>query len=665
MNVNEIVKKIIEADNLYYNNTPQPFPLVGGGEGLGKPMTDQEYDGLKALLKQQEPDHPLFAKIGDTVKSDLWEKATHQILMGSLDKVNTEEEFRVWASKYNEIYVLEPKMDGLSLSLDYEKGFFKRAITRGDGTIGEDISANVRKMKNFQNKLNKVYDHEYSGSFRCEIIMPIEYFDKINSVLSESDRYENCRNAASGISRRLDGRFSQYLQLFFYDVDSVGDEETKIKFIRSLGLETVVYSIGDVEYIIKAYQQLKNFREKLPYKIDGSVIKINSWDKQQEAGERNGRPKGQIAWKFDPPGSATILESVSFEVGRTGVVTPLGHVQPVVIDGSTIKNVTLHNIAEIERLGVGIGDLVMVCKMNDVIPKIISVIEHKGVEIKIPTVCPRCGSLLENDGIRLFCRSTTCPAKNHYRIMNWIKVVGIDNLGESTVDELEKCHAIDSIKDIYKLNVETISAITGGEKSAEKILTNINKTRTLPLQKFLAGIGIPTLSVKTAEDLVVNCKNIKDILSVTVEDLNKIKGYSDISSSAIVGGLKSFKDEILELLTVIKLEMVQEGGKLSGIAICFTGNMSQPRPIYQEIVRKNGGKCDSTVTKTTTYLVCNENKGSSKSMKAEKLGVKIINESEFLQLIGQSEFIAGKDCNRVITTEGENKIKNYSLFEEE
>jgi DNA ligase (NAD+) len=378
MNLNEIIKKIIEADAIYYN---RGSPL----QEFIKPISDQEYDGLKELVRQLDPNHPILVKIGDTPKASLWEKASHQIPMGSLDKVNTEEEFRTWISKSTQgKLILEPKLDGLSLSMVYEEGLFQQAITRGDGIEGEDISANVRRMKNFKERLNKNYENEFSGSFRCEILLPVEYLEKINSVLPESDKYENCRNAAAGISRRLDGRFSQYLQLLFYDVDVVGDEEIKIKLIRSLGLETVVYSVGDSDDMIKAYNQLKEARDKLPFKIDGSVIKINSWEKQSELGNRSGRPKGQIAWKFDPPGSATILQSVTFEVGRTGVVTPLGHVDPVFIDGSTISNVTLHNIAEIERLGVGIGDLVMLCKMNDVIPKITSFIE--------PCYeCPECG----------------------------------------------------------------------------------------------------------------------------------------------------------------------------------------------------------------------------------------------------------------------------------
>lgn len=643
-NSNDIAKKIVEADRAYHNT----------GHTI---LTDQEYDSLKALLKQLDPDHPLFSKVGDLPKSSLWKKAHHQIPMGSLEKVNTVDEFTSWTSKFpDEKLILEPKLDGLSLSLVYEDGKFVQAITRGDGSVGEDISVNVRNMKNFQDNLKQ----KFTGSLRCEIILPVAYLDKINSILPESDRYENCRNAASGISRRLDGRFTQYLQLLFYDIQREEDvlvgEEEKINFLRSLGFETVVYSIGDKTAMITSYNQLKDAREKLPYRIDGSVIKINSTIKQRNLGETNGRPKGQIAWKFDPPGSATILISVSWEVGRTGVVTPIGHVDPVAIDGSTIRNVTLHNIAEIERLGVGVGDLVMVIKANDIIPKITTVIESKGAKIEIPTRCPSCGSIVDNDGIRLLCKSDTCTAKNHFRIMNWIKITGIDNFGESTLSTLENLGRVRSIKDIYSLQVSDLSTLGGyGDKSATKIIQNIQKTSSLPLDKFLAGIGIPSLSIKTALDLVLNFKTIEAILGISVDDLKKIKGYSDISSNLIVSGLKNFSEEITGLLSVIKVTDKASGGKLSGMSFCFTGTMDKPRPYYQEVVQKLGGKNDSTVTKTTTYLVCNENKGSAKSQKAEKFGVKIITEQEFLNIVGDLP----------VKPEKIEKVKTYSLFDEE
>lgn len=643
--INEYVKKLVSADAVYYNTGSTPT------------MSDQEYDGLKDLVRSLDPDHPILSKVGDYPKASLWKKAYHQIPMGSLEKINSEEELDKWVSKNpDEILILQPKLDGLSLSLFYEDSKFVQAVTRGDGIDGEDISENVRRMGGFKEVID--YDHPLTASFRCEILLPMEYLDKINSILPEKDQYENVRSAAAGICRRLDGRFSKNLQLQFYDVllDEPLNEDDKIKLLRSIGFPTVVYSIGSRNDITKAFNQLKDVRKKLLFQIDGAVVKINSAQKQEELGVVNGRPKGQIAWKFDAPGGVTNLHSVTFEVGRTGVVTPLGHVYPIEIEGSTIRRVTLHNLAEIVRLGVGIGDKIMLVKAGDVIPKITQVIESLGVKIQIPTHCPSCGSLLENNSIQLFCNSIVCPAKNHSRIMNWIKVVGIDNFGESTLNILEEREKVHCIKDLYALNLMSFFGVEGfGELSINKILQNIEKSRLLTLDKFLAGIGIPSLSTKTAMDLVENFKNIDDILKISVEDLCKIKGYSDISSNCIVSGLQSFEKEIRDLLSIISIGDKKEG-KLSGMSFCFTGNMEKPRSFYQGLVTKNGGKNDSSVTKTTTYLVCNEDRGSSKSMKALKMGVKIINTNEFINLVG--------DIVEEKPPVEDKVVKTFSIFDE-
>jgi DNA ligase (NAD+) len=647
------VEKIFKAKKDYYQKGTSD-------------LSDQEYDALESYIKTTSPNHPILSLVGHNPAPG-WKKDKHFIPMGSLNKCHTVEDFNKWASNYrNEKFITQLKLDGLSLSLDYENSCFLKALTRGDGLEGEDISINVQLMKGFFKKIEN-----FSGSLRAEILLDQIDFETINNILPEKEQYSNARNAAAGISRRLDGIFSQYLHLCYYDIMESLDEDLKINKLNKLNLFTPHNVVGTLQEMIQSYENIKNIRKVLPFNIDGVVIKVCSKNVQQAGGSINNRPKAQIAWKFDPPGALTQIEDVSWEVGRTGIITPLAHLKPVNIEGTIIKNSTIHNIAEISRLKLGIGDTVMLVKCGDIIPKITSVIEFKGVKIQIPTVCPSCGGPLENDGIRLFCRSDVCPAKNHYRIMNWIKVVGIDNLGESTIDALEKVSVIKSIKDIYGLTISGIACVTGGEKSAEKVFTNIQGTKILPLQKFLAGIGIPSLSTKTAGDLVDNFKTIEGILAITVDDLNKIKGYSDISSNAIVIGLNNFKKEILDLLTVVQIDSGPAGGKLSGMSFCFTGNLAHPRPFYQALVTKNGGKNDSSVTKTTTYLVCNENKGSSKSMKAEKCGVKIINEQQFIDLCFPGTVTGRTECRNdaqaVAFKEvyGGDKIKNYSLFEEE
>ena len=629
--LNALAKSIAEADRAYYNP----------GHSI---MSDQEYDAKKALLKSSDPKHPLFEKIGEK-PSSLWKKASHTIAMGSLEKVNTQEEFLAWAAKFpGAVFIQEPKLDGLSLSIDYENGKFVRAITRGDGIEGEVISANVRKMSGFietlhfsQNNLDMPESSGYTGSVRCEILLPIADLDRINSILADDDKYANCRNAASGISRGLDGDFCQYLILVYYDIIMDKNEDDKIRILKNHLFQTAMSVTGGVEQMITGFNQMAENRNNMPVKIDGVVIKVNSYKIQKEAGELNGRPRAQIAWKFDPPGAATYLRGVTPEVGRTGVVTPVGFVDPIEIDGSVIRRVTLHNYEEISRLGVGIDDMVMLVKRGEIIPKIESVIEHKNQPILVPTICPVCQTPLTGDRVRLYCPSDICPAKNHSRIMNWIKVTGIDNFGEATLLALGEKGTVTCIKDIYKLKKDDIASLPGyGDKSAEKILASIGASESMELPVFLSAVGIPGLSTKTAQDLVDNFHTMEGIFSAKVEDLVKVRGYSDISATQIVEGLAKFRKEIEELLEVIKLKTVpQQAGVLAGKSFCFTGAMSQGRSYYQKLVAANGGKNDSSVTKTTTYLCCNEDEGSSKSQKAKQYGVKIITEQDFIAMIGK------------------------------
>jgi DNA ligase (NAD+) len=623
MILEEAVQKLLKARQDYYQNGHSEF-------------TDAEYDALEEFVRKISPNHPIVAAIGHT-PSTLWEKSKHKIPMGSLNKVNTVEEFNKWVNKFqeDEEFVLQLKLDGLSLSLDYEDGLFIKATTRGDGKIGENISPNVKLMKNFKNK----FPEKFTGSLRAEILLRKIDFECINSCLEEKDKYSNPRNAAAGISRRLDGLYNQYLVLIYYDISESISEEKKIKKLQSLiGNHTTPSDKGSAKDMVRLFKELKTQRDSLDFNIDGAVIKISSYEIQQSAGILNGRPKGQIAWKFDPPGEITQLLNVSWQTGRTGVITPLGHVTPVEIDGSVVQNVTLHNISEIAKLNIGIGDTIMLVKAGDIIPYCQSVIKRENKGLKIPTHCPSCNSVLENNGVQIFCRSKSCPEKQVQQILHFISTVVIDGLGESLVRRLFELKKVQSIEDLFKLQEEDIANLEGwGSKSAEKILKNINAMRTLPADKLLSAVGIPTLSDKTAEELLKKYGSIENLFTASTEDICGIKGFSTISAESIVTGLKEYRNQIERLLTVMKIKKVvveeKSEGKLTGMSFCFTGALSQPRSHFQDLVTEAGGKNDSSVTKTTTYLVCNEDAGSSKSQKAAKYGTKIINEEEFLKLL--------------------------------
>ena len=508
-------------------------------------------------------------------------------------------------------------------------------------------------MQGFKQSLNY---KGYSGSVRAEIVLDKAFFDQINSILPEDDLYSNSRNAASGISRRLDGQFCKYLRLICYDLAENQNETEKIEKLKFMGLDTPQQVVGNYQEMLGAYETFKDLRNSLPYGIDGVVIKVDSYKVQEAEGSVQNRPKGQVAWKFDPPGAATVLEKVTWEVGRTGVVTPLGHVTPVEIDGSIISKVTLHNIAEIKRLEIGIGDQVMIVKAGDVIPKITHVIESFSMVdnfVESPTICPCCGSTLTNNEIQLFCENPTCPAKELQRILYFIKTTKIDEFGESLAEKLFTEGKLRSLVDIFTLKKEDIAGVEGwGSKSADTIIGNITNQRVMAPEVFLSALGIPTLSTSTAEDLWAKYGDLTKILEATVEDICTMKGYSTISATKIVEGLKECRPLISSLLNHVEFEGQTKNGKLAGQSFCFTGAMSKSRAFFQDLVKKHGGKNLSSVTKDLTYLVCNENKGSSKSQKADKFGVKIINEETFLKLIGEE-------------IKAEIKIISPSLFEEE
>ncbi len=642
------INKLIAADKAY--------------ESSGHPiMTDEEYDTLRALVKKQAPNHPYFEKVGHEPSSH-WEKAKHGIFMGSLEKVHSKEEFIKWASKFkpDTVYILQYKLDGLSLSLDHEESKLVKAITRGDGTTGENIKENVDHMKVLRSEMP-----DFTGSVRAEILLSKTHFKEINTVLSENDKYSNPRNAASGISRRLDGKFSKYLFLMAYDLTEPLDEQDKIKRLDELGFNIPFTVVGKKEEIVDAFEKIAVEREKLPFDIDGAVIKVNSYQVQKKMGVTRNRPKAQIAWKFEPPGAATIFNEETWEVGRTGVVTPLAHLEPVIIDGSEVKKATLHNIAEIKRLGIGRSDVVMVVKAGDIIPKITKVLTHMGNPIEIPTECPSCNSKLLNDGIKLICENDDCPKKIFYRILNWIKVTKIEEFGESLADKLSEAGKLNKIFDIYRLQEEDIAVIEKwGKKSAQKVMNNIDKTYTLTPVVFLSALGIPGISEGTSEELIKAFGTIENLMEKSVDDIKALKGFSDISANNVVMGLIKYKSEITELLKVITVEE-EKKGILDGLSFCFTGSMEHPRGHYQGLVKENGGTNKNSVVKNLSYLVCNEDKGSNKSQKAEKYGVQVINEKIFLEMLGITGDTPKPEPE---TTKVENKkikYESYSLFDEE
>lgn len=644
---NKIARLIEAANRSYYNGRP---PI----------MTDEEYDGLKNTLREIDPGHTLLSKVGYQPEDNTpWKKASHQMPMGSLNNVFNEEDFRKWTTRFSPgtRFTAQPKLDGASLEIIYDSGLLKQGITRGDGTEGEDITRNVRKMVNVPGKLET---SSYSGSIRGEILLSKDDFEAINEQLSEDEQYSNPRNAAAGICRRLDGKYSDRLLFLPYDmtykmleeygIDSQEDEDMKLEVLKNLGFKKPLQVIGDTDKMVEAYTEMGKRREQYPFNIDGVVIKVCSGKIQQEQGIVGGCPRAQIAWKFDPPGALTTFKEETWDVGRTGVITPLAWLEPVEIDGSTISKATLHNLDEIERLGIGRGDTVMVVKAGDIIPKITRVIEHRGNPIIIPTECPSCKSMLERDGPMLYCRNDLCPRKNMHRIMNFIKVAKIDGFGEALVNELlDKSRLPDGIRSIYSdLKTEHIADLEGwGEKTAKAIVGQIQKSRGMKPVVFLAAMGVPGVSEKTAEELLQEFGSIQSLMAEVkdrdsfITHVKSMKGYGETSAISIQENLAKYANEILTLEPYLQLvEDTSEAKSEDTPSFCITGSLNKPKSFYQELIEKRGWGYSNSLTKDITYLVCNEDKGSSKSVKAKKYGTKIITEQELVELLGviQEEF---------------------------
>jgi DNA ligase (NAD+) len=624
--VQELIVKIGQAREFYYN-----------GEGI---MSDDEYDALVDELKDLDPTSILLNEIGAPISVDSrLKKVKHEIPMGSLDKINSEEELDKWLKKRSgdEIinWMIQEKLDGFSVEVIYENGKFKQAITRGDGTTGEDITHNAKHMQNVPAKLPR----NFTGSLRGEAVIYKgdfeEYFD--------TRRYANPRNAAAGIARKknTNRKLIKHLRVFFFDC--IGDdiefesEQKKLAFlIDVLKLKTVPsYLVSLYHEITARYELMQNDRVKLPYEIDALVLKIDDLSVQEELGDLHGRPRGQIAWKFAAEMRETVVEDISWEIGLTGRITPLAHLKPVGIGGVTISKVSLHNVTNVRNLGVGLGATVLVSRRNDVIPYVEKVTKQ-GLTAIIPKECPVCGSKLVFEGEFLLCKNEGgCPALKFGNIEKWIKVTEIEEAGQGFLADVGEAGLIKDVADLYKLTAKDLIALPGYQKKkAEKIINNIKSKKVLPLPIFMAALNIPNVG-RTVFGLIeaAGYTSFDDVCDLEVEDLVKIEGIVELTAESVKIGVEKNLVLVRKLFKAgVKIEE-KRMGKLSGMSFCFTGALSIKRSDAQKYVKSLGGEVKTGVSKGLTYLVQSDpSSNSSKSQKARKYGTEIIDEDQFMEM---------------------------------
>jgi DNA ligase (NAD+) len=610
-------------------------------------ISDAAYDALEDELRDLDPTNAVLAKVGSGALVEEWEKARHEIPMGSLNKAVSVEELRAWLARCEELlhkdglgavaddlFVAE-KLDGISIECIYRGGKLVDAITRGDGEVGERITQNVARMKGVPSRIKD----RRSMSVRGEIILRLSDMKK-HVVTGTSPR-----NLAAGTSKRFDGTGCDNLTVLFYDVADhldVATEVEKFAFIRSLGFATPNLQHGGIEDVIALYDAYASGkRAALDYEIDGLVIYVNSLHLQAQLGEVNHRPRGAVAFKFASPAKVTKVLEIRWDTGSSGRVTPVAIVAPVELAGATVQRASLHNAANVRALGLGVGDEVLVSRRNDVIPYVEEVVEKLGPAAVPPTKCAVCGSGLAVEGEYLMCRNPSCTAIVEGRIENWVSAIGALEWGDKLIEQLVAAKLVREPVDLYKLKWEDIAALDRrGEKSAKKCLDELQRRLPLALPVFIAALGMDNFALETARLLVAaGYDTIDKMLAAKEDELAAVKGLGKIKAASIVKGLASRRGEI-ERLRAAGLEPVtpQQAGPLSGITVCFTGESTRPRAELTALVEGKGGRVLASVTKDLAYLVIADPAStSSKAVKARKYGTKLITEAELDALIAERE----------------------------
>jgi DNA ligase (NAD+) len=571
--------------------------------------------------------------------------------MGSQDKAASPEDFRAWAKKTQiASFAVQYKLDGASLELQYEKGKLVRAITRGDGVIGDDITPNALKMDGVRASLGT--DGSFSGGVRGEVLMPRrvwreKYPDKAN-----------CRNAANGLMRRKDGEGSEDLVFIAYDVsvpDDDGfftDEFEKVAWLKARGFEiSETREFSDVEEIITYRQYVSDHRNDIPVDIDGLVIKDRNTDM---ADLRRVRPERQIAFKFELESAVSVLREVEWSCSGP-TYTPIGIIDPVRLAGTTVQRANLNNPDMIRALGLEIGSAVLVVKRGEIIPKIEGLAPPELVSpemaaekkrpIEYPDTCETCASALEDSGTRLFCPNPACPKRLHHRIEKWASVLDIRDLGEKLIEQLYLKNKVRNVSELYTLTQEELESFERmGEKAASKVLRHIRTPRTLSLAAFVAGYDFEGVGELVMEKVVSGgFDTLEKLRSATVEELARVYGLGEITAKTIVEGLVEAREDMDRLLSggIISIAPPALDQPLRAYSFCFTGELvSMKRSAAEEKVKALGAQAKSSVGKDLSFLVTNDAASpSAKNKKARELGIPVLDEKTFLSILEDPESV--------------------------
>jgi len=670
-----LAKQLEKHSELYYNRAEPE-------------IADAEFDALRDELQSLSPNHDQLSRVGSDPPPGS-EKVNHLFRMMSLDKATSEEEVAHFVSETTangRRFVCQPKLDGSALSLEYRRGRLLRAATRGNGRRGEDVTANARRMMNVPENLSWKGDCHVRG----EVVMPLQIFRQ-----KYSDVAPNPRNLAAGALRQKyadagkgspqDLKFLAYGVEFPSDQDRHPDSQSPpefkldsevISWISELGIEAAgnhsIFGEDDAtttDAILAVTSEWFQSRDSAEWEIDGVVIKLDRLDKRYLLGETAHHPRWALAWKFPPEEAVTVLMDVFWQTGRTGNVTPVSRVAPVVVSGVTVENTTLHNKGEVERLGIRLGDKVRVVRRGDVIPKIIEVMgpaaegdlegraHSDGTpfseslpttsEITVPSNCPRCSTKLALDGAFIRCMNIDCPSRLERTILYWCRKLGMDGIGEKLAEQLCSSGLVTSLADLYRLEnreQDLIGLERMAEKSARNVIEELKSTRSMTFSTFISALGLPRIGPEIATLVCSEVPNLEELIQMTedrdaaVERLVSIDRVGEVVAKLLLDGISDRKDSIVDLHEQIE---IIEGGKtvsegtLSGSTFCITGTLSRPRKEISLSIKSQGGKVVSSVSGNLSFLVAGESSGS-KMERANRLGVRVISEAELDEMLGGS-----------------------------
>ncbi len=633
-------------------------------------VSDYEYDMLMRELKGIEAKYPKLIRedsptqrVGASIKKG-FAKVTHEVPLQSLQDVFTYEEIKDFDERMKKIaeennteleYVVETKIDGLSAALEYKNGIFVRGATRGNGTVGEDVTENLKTIKSIPKKLNEDIDITVRG----EVFIGKAEFEKLNEnrLMDEEEQFANARNAAAGSLRQLDSKITakRPLDIYIFNVQKSDTKEFRTHSESLDYLENIGFNVNPIrilcknlDEVIKAIEKIGSRREKISFGIDGAVIKVNNLKLREIIGTTYKTPKWAIAYKYPPEKKETKLKEIAFQVGRTGAITPIAILEPVVVAGSKISKTTLHNEDFVKERDIKVGDTVIIQKAGDVIPEVIGVNKEKRTgeekEFEMPKTCPVCGAqAVREEGEAIWhCIGIECPAKLSRGIIHFVSkdAMDITGLGEAIVEELISRELIQNIADIYKLKFEDIASLKkNGKKFAQNLIDAIETSKTRELYRLIAALGIKHVGVKLAKSLAKWYKTMDNLMTASIESLATKPDVGLITAQSIYDFFK--EEQTIDLINKLKTynvnmeynEEQSEDNRFEGKTFVLTGTLENfTRDEASEIIERFGGKTSGTVSKKTSYVLAGEEAGS-KLTKAREIGVTVITENEFQEMI--------------------------------